>query len=143
MGKPILVLDFDGVCSNYSSGWQGIDNIPDPPVEGLFEFLYKAREHFDIQIYSSRSHQEGGIEAMMEWFIVHSPISCFTYSPNNTLNFWKQSSVDGSRTDLILSLGFPTEKPPAMVTLDDRALTFTGVWPDIDSLRNFKPWNKQ
>lgn len=40
-------------------------------------------------------------------------------------------------------LKFPTEKPPALVTLDDRALTFTGVWPDVQALRVFQPWQKQ
>ena len=68
MSKPILCLDFDGVCHSYTSGWQGADNIPDPPVEGLFEFLIEAHQHFSIHIYSSRSHQEGGIIAMNKWF---------------------------------------------------------------------------
>ena len=38
---------------------------------------------------------------------------------------------------------FPLEKPPAMVTIDDRAITFTGEWPDLDDLKAFKPWNKR
>jgi hypothetical protein len=29
-----------------------------------------------------------------------------------------------------------------MVSLDDRAITFTGEWPDVDFLRKFKPWNR-
>lgn len=37
---------------------------------------------------------------------------------------------------------FVTEKPPAMVTLDDRALTFTGIFPAMSQLKSFKPWNK-
>ena len=60
MSKPILCLDFDGVCHSYVSGWKGADIISDPPVEGLFEFLREAGKHFSIHIYSSRSHQEGG-----------------------------------------------------------------------------------
>jgi len=38
---------------------------------------------------------------------------------------------------------FPQEKPPAMVSLDDRAITFTGEWPSMISLIAFKPWNKK
>ena len=37
---------------------------------------------------------------------------------------------------------FTTDKPSAMVTIDDRALTFDGTWPSFDSLKAFKPWNK-
>jgi hypothetical protein len=36
--------------------------------------------------------------------------------------------------------GFPRYKPSAFLTLDDRALTFTGQWPSIAQLQAFKPW---
>ena len=64
MGKPILCLDFDGVIHSYTSGWKGADVIPDPPVDGALDFLERASAHFDVQIFSSRSNQPGGIEAM-------------------------------------------------------------------------------
>lgn len=31
----------------------------------------------------------------------------------------------------------------ALVTIDDRAVTFTGEWPSIDALMAFQPWNKK
>lgn len=40
-------------------------------------------------------------------------------------------------------LQFPTVKPPFFVALDDRVLTFKGKWPEISTLREFKPWNKE
>ena len=43
---------------------------------------------------------------------------------------------------VLSQIEFPTEKPPAMVTLDDRAITFKGIWPDLDELLKFRPWNK-
>ena len=30
-----VVFDFDGVVHSYTSGWQGEDTIPDPPVPGI------------------------------------------------------------------------------------------------------------
>jgi len=62
--KPILCLDFDGVCHSYTSGWRGAAVIPDPPVDGLWDFLFTAMAVFEVHIFSSRSNQSGGITAM-------------------------------------------------------------------------------
>jgi hypothetical protein len=40
------------------------------------------------------------------------------------------------------NLEFPVDKPSALVTLDDRAICFTGKWPSMNELKNFKPWYK-
>ncbi len=128
-GKPILCLDFDGVCHSYASGWQGADVIPDPPVEGLFEFIIEANKHFSIYIYSTRSCEENGIKAMKEWFEGY-------FGGWLTVNRYRG-------LPLYALLHFPTKKPPAFVSLDDRVLTFTGEWPDVDTLINFKPWNRE
>jgi len=114
--KPILCLDFDGVCHSYESGWKGADNIPDAPVYGMRNALKRYEKDFRIVVFSSRSKQEGGIEAMREWFEIHAP--------DVDLEFWE-------------------EKPPALVTIDDRAITFDGKWPENKTLLDFKPWNKR
>ncbi len=51
----------------------------------------------------------------------------------------------GGFTELLRkpAIDYPTAKPPALVTIDDRALTFDGTWPDMSTLQNFKPWNKR
>jgi hypothetical protein len=123
MSKPILCLDFDGVCHSYTSGWKGADNILDAPTKGAFTFIKNALNHFDVYIFSSRSSQPGGIAAMQDWFIKHN---------------WPGTYLTGPQY-----LNFPTEKPAAFLTIDDRAITFTGEWPTMDELRNFKPWYKR
>ena len=124
MSKPILCLDFDGVLHSYTSGWQGASIIPDKPVPGAVEFLNEATGKFEVHIFSSRSNQDGGIKAMQTWLEVI---------------VYESLGVRPSWLDLIK---WPIEKPPAHVTIDDRAITFTGVWPSIEDLKNFKPWNK-
>jgi len=121
MSKPILCLDFDGVIHSYTSGWKGATNIPDPPVAEALYFLGEAANNFTVAIYSSRSHQEGGIRAMQGYLIEH-----------------------GLKWDFVVhDLIWPTYKPSAMVTIDDRAITFTGKFPTISELIIFKPWNKK
>lgn len=125
---PILCVDFDGVIHSYTSGWQGADVITDPPVDGALKFLLDASEHFTVAIYSSRSGQPGGIEAMRGWLAA----------------YMTKMVADHDQVRRIINdvIRWPTEKPSAMVTLDDRALTFTGVWPTVETLLAFKPWNK-
>lgn len=126
--KPILCLDFDGVAHSYTSGWKGAAVIPDPPVPGLFDFLLKAALHFEIHIFSSRSGQEGGINAMKAWFAQH-------------LSMWASLPPDAAAKQIETLLHFPTEKPPAFLGIDDRVLTFKGKWPTIETMSKFKPWN--
>ena len=125
MAKQILCLDFDGVLHSYESGWQGASVIADDPVVGAMEFLGRAVVDFDVRIFSSRSHQDDGIFAMQMWL----------------------------KGNLLLDLGdaglavydqikFDMVKPPAFVTIDDRAIQFTGEWPLNQELLEFKPWNK-
>lgn len=127
--KPLLCLDFDGVIHSYTRGWHGADVITDPPVPGAMRFLWDATEHFTVAIYSSRSHQPGGKRAMQMW-----------------LRFYFREHWAADRTtcdDKLAEIEWPTEKPPAFVTIDDRAITFDGTWPTIETLKAFKPWNKQ
>lgn len=129
MNKPILVLDFDGVLHSYTSGWKGATVIPDPPVDGAMDFLFQVVDHFRICIFSSRSNQRGGIRAMKKWLDKHLK------------EYWS-----GQRTiadDIYCAIEWPKEKPAAMITIDDRAITFDGRWPNIETLINFKPWNKK
>jgi hypothetical protein len=115
-GKPILCLDFDGVIHRYSKGWQD-GEIYDPPVEGFKEWAEQACDYFRLVVYSSRSKQLDGIDDMREWMEKYDiPTAWFE---------------------------FAAEKPAAFLTIDDRALTFTGDWGDYPMkwLQNFKPWN--
>lgn len=134
-GKKILCLDFDGVCHSYTSGWQGATVIPDPPVPGMWEFLLDMQSHFEVNIFSSRSGQPGGITAMKKWFAEH-----LATHQNNVGNKMTFGDAYIAVEDL---LRFPEDKPAAFVGIDDRVITFTGHWPSTTALLNFQPWNKR
>lgn len=132
MGNPILCLDFDGVIHGYQSGWQGAGVCDDPPVPGTLEYLHEVTKHFRVMIYSSRSKSLAGRRAMKRYVRHHFDLP-LTFSPDHKHDFLHEA------------LEFPWFKPPALITIDDRALTFTGNWSDYtpDKLLAFKPWNKR
>lgn len=115
MPKQTVVMDFDGVIHCYTTKWQGATFIPDPPVNGIKEAINEIRKHYRIVVVSSRCSQEGGIEAIKEYLIKH------------------KIKVD----DVV------AEKLPAVVYIDDRALTFDGH-PEmlLEKIKAFRPWNR-
>ena len=132
--KPILCLDFDGVIHSYTSGWRGAHFIPDPPVPGAMAFLMAAVDEFDVCIFSSRSHQEGGLAAMQAWL---------DYWLDKEFGWGKGEDAVTRANGVRNNIKWPTEKPPALVTIDDRAITIEGEWPSLERLKAFKPWNKR
>lgn len=130
--KPILCLDFDGVIHSYTSGWCGHGRCGDAPVPGTLEYLMEATKHFRVMIYSSRSKSLAGRAAMRRYMREHFAVS-LTFSPDHNHD-WLFEAVE-----------FPWFKPPALITIDDRALCFTGDWSDFSpaALFAFKPWNKR
>jgi hypothetical protein len=112
-----LIFDFDGVIHSYSSGWQGVKNIPDPPVPGIKEALAEIRASgFKVVVLSTRCHQEGGIQAIRAWLDKYGIV------------------VD----DVV------RDKVPAMLTVDDNAICFDGdAGRLLDKIRDFKPWWKK
>jgi len=153
-GKPILVLDFDGVIHSYKSGWKGARVIPDPPVPGSLQFLAEALNHFDVQVFSSRSGQFGGIRAMKKWlwreyallagvgrrkgfpwaliFLNKDPDELPSWYreavlPETHMGQWIDEVNEGV-CRLIKKIKFPRKKPPAFLIIDDRAICFNGYF---------------
>jgi FMN phosphatase YigB (HAD superfamily) len=110
--KQIVVFDFDGVIHSYTSGWQGIDVILDEPIEGMKEVIATLRLDYKIIVVSSRCVEAEGITAIGEWLRKHD----------------------------ILVDGIQASKPPAYVTIDDRAITFKGSNNLIEDITNFRPY---
>lgn len=128
---PTLCIDFDGVVHSYEKGWQeGV--IYGTIVPGFFEWAEAAAKKFKLVIYSSRSKDEAGISAMTAWFIAQRKL-------------WRKAG--GMHvTDDPLAFEFAHEKPPAWLTIDDRAVMFKGDWSapelSVEAMEAFKPWNQ-
>lgn len=127
MSKLIICVDFDGVVHWYRKGWQD-GTIYDVATPGFFDWADSARTGFDLVIYSSRSKTQTGIDAMRTWMIAEG-------------EKWRK----GMGYAVLNWFTFANEKPPAFLTIDDRAIQFKGDWsaPELEpgTLRVFKPWN--
>ena len=118
--RKTVAVDFDGVLHAYTSGWQGAHVIAEPVPNAILG-LRRLLPEFDVQIFSARNHQAGGIEAMRSWLALH-----------------------GMTLAEIEMIGMPLAKPAAHLHIDDRAIRFNGDWlmytPTI--VREYRPWNK-
>lgn len=129
--KPTICIDFDGVLHSYTSGWKGAGTVVDPPVEGALEWLvgvvFDTEPRANIAVYSSRSKYPEGVAAMKGW-----------------LTYWvEKKELLATPGALVRFLSFPTQKPAAIMTIDDRAHRFEGKFRSLDWYLNFKPWNKR
>jgi hypothetical protein len=159
--KPILVYDFDGVIHSYKSGWKGATVIPDPPVPGALEHIVRSLEFFHPAVFSSRSHQWGGIGAMKRYIYNHltwlggcDPMNIHDASyrvpewwadyiaMNSAMEPWTHEVHHASKR-VIREIKWPIFKPAAIYSIDDRGHQFDGTWPDHQAIATFKPWNKR
>lgn len=136
MGKPILCIDFDGVIHDYRRGWQD-GKIYGQVMPGFFEWAVRAKERFQLVIYSSRSKTPEGIEAMKFWLV------------NRCVDWLTESGQPVGMPPIMVleDFTFAYEKPPAFLTIDDRAVTFKGDWRDAHlqpgALAAFKTWSQK
>jgi len=137
MTKRIICIDFDGVLHSYTSGWKGPRNIPDPPVTGALDWLNALWEsdQFQIMIYSSRSRYPFGRWAMKRWLHKHLL--------DHFGGMMGPKTWDPLYLEILEGIKWPLMKPPAFVTIDDRALRFQGKWIPPEELITFRPWKPE
>ena len=124
-----VAVDFDGVIHSYTTPWKNAHTIPDPPVDGAIDWLWKVIQSFDVVIFSTRCKSWRGRRAMRQWLRHYAG------------NLW-YPAPDGLVP--LEEIRFSREKPPALIYLDDRAVRFNGPgsFPTKDEIHRSRPWNK-
>ncbi len=111
--KETICFDFDGVIHSYTSGWQGMSCIPDPPVKGTKEAIAYLRMDYIVKVYSTRCRSSSGMRAIKEYLAEHFIV-----------------------VDEVCRY-----KPPAIIYVDDRGIQFNGKWNEtIQAIRSFRHW---
>ena len=116
--KGRVAIDFDGVIHSYASGFQGLTNLPDPPVRGAFDFIrLLLGQGYDVAIYTTRAVQNEGADAVRSWLLHH-----------------------GLEEKIVNKIDIVGHKPIAIMYIDDRGWCFTGKFPTLQDVENFRPW---
>lgn len=120
MARKTIAVDFDGVIHGYESGWKGAGECPDAPVPGAAEFLRAAvaDDRFDVIVFSTRAEQVDGLFAIRNYI----------------------GGLVG--LDVARHINIVSSKPKAVIYIDDRGYRFCGMFPSLDEIDEFKPWNK-
>lgn len=118
--KYTVAVDFDGVIHSYSSPWVNPETIPDPPVTGAIEWLNGIVDDFTVVIFTTRGKTIEGRGAVRKWL-----------------------EENGARGAIIAS-DITSDKPPALIYIDDRAYRFEGpgTFPTTQQIHAARPWNK-
>jgi hypothetical protein len=119
-----LCIDFDGVIHSYEKGW-GNGSIYGTVTHGFWEWAIEAEKHFKLIVYSTRSATPGGRSNMRRWLKKQ----------------WDKTQKEFGGD--MPKLEFASKKPPVWLTIDDRAVCFTGDWSALspEMIFAFKPWN--
>ena len=132
-----ICFDFDGVLYTYESGWQGLTNLVDPPVEGALDFIRECfAQGFNVTIWSMRTANERYLEG--------DNVNGYLFSPERDqgikaiqkwLLYW------GLEPDLVSRIGFPFGKSFYTLIVEDRGFRFRGKdYPDITDKSLLESW---
>lgn len=124
-----IAIDFDGVIHRYGQGFQD-GTIYDEPMPGALAGIRALLDQgHAVYIHSARDAQ-----SIVEWLraLPHCPFEAVLI-PAET-RFWRASSPG----DVV---GVSNRKLPALIYLDDRAITFT-TWPLALDMIERTVWEK-
>lgn len=117
---PILCVKFDGVIHSYSARWRLAHRvILGSPVDGAFNFLGNAADHFCVCVTGPRNSGDHSRRALFRWFKRHG---------------WP---MEGERPARLL---FPKCAPEGFLVVDERCFRFDGVFPQAVELTKFRSY---
>lgn len=116
MSEPkTICLDFDGVVHLYKRPWTRVSEIHDGPVPGAREFCAEAIDAgYRVVICDARART-----AAME------------------IKAWLTAYRFPAEVNVV------SEKPAAVIYIDDRGWRFEGTFPSLELVRSLRPWNRQ
>ena len=121
MGKPTIALDFDGVVHACDGAWTNSHDVNDAPVPGALNFIRSAIDGgFHVVLHTARALTASVVPHIYAWLAKHGLEERYTWT-----------------------IAITALKPaPVVAYIDDHGWRFEGTFPDLEVLRNLKPWNR-
>lgn len=150
--RKVVAIDFDGVIHRHVAKWTKPHEINDGPVEGVFEFLDRVLEEFDVTVFSARAADARARYAIVDWLVRHWPrlAGWAQEEEAHTSSFvlWgRRPRHQGGLSGLAATVKITARKPHAFLYIDDRGWRFDGTtFPTMDELRAFAAcdsWTKK
>ena len=130
-----IFVDFDGVLTSYSNGWQGYGVCDDLPVPGALEWLSSVLQAYHVTILSGRAATWRGRRCIRRWLKKHGGHLWADYIP---VSLQLLPRV-GLRHVKVTS----QKKGDYILYVDDRGWSFHGrQFPTLPELALFKPWHR-
>lgn len=122
--KKRVLVDFDGVITAYSNGWQGYGVCEDIPVPGVLDWLERVYAGYRVTIVSGRAKTWRGRRCIRRWLWKHVG-----------RKRWKETfchiEVTCRKVD------------DYVLYVDDRAWPFYGTrFPTLHEIALFEPWHR-
>ena len=112
----MISIDFDGVIHDHSKcKFTNEWTIQGDLIPGAKEAINQLSEKYNVVVISTRCNNPDGRYAVIKWLELHS------------INVYDVADY----------------RPPSLITVDDRAITFNGNWNQtLEDIKRFKPWYK-
>jgi len=125
--SKIILIDFDGVLSDYSQGWRGEETFGEPLEEGVKLLQELWTRGFKPSLYTTRLGGENVLGSRSKVDIERVSTALFSWCNRHGI-------VDYIHDVLPF-------KPMAHLHIDDRAIQFKGLCDEtLTEVKRFKPW---
>ncbi len=148
MKYETLTIDLDRILNSDNCPRKSLWNMSANLLPGSIEFIYNASKEFNIEIYSSKFKYIGGKYLVKRYLKKYMTDYLYTVHFDSLMDLELQEKeepvevtayeVSQALKGIMRIISFTKNKPNGILTVGDRYIPFTGIWPDIEDIKHPK-----